>query len=201
MRIFDGLAEGFENFKNNIQKHLLGGLLEWLTGSLGPMGITVPEDIFSLSGVFDLTLQVLGLGWDYIKLKAVRMMGQPMLDVLMTGFDMFKTFATEGAMGIWKYVKDKFMDIKATVIDAIKEMLITKVIEAGVKWLLSLLIPGAGFIKAIMAIKDIIVFFVESAIMLTNDRSITIELRPEPTTNASKRATYSPLVCPPYHRH
>jgi hypothetical protein len=33
-------------------------------------------------------------------------------------------------------------------------MLITKVIEAGIKWLLSLLIPGAGFIKAIMAIKD-----------------------------------------------
>lgn len=32
--------------------------------------------------------------------------------------------------------------------------------------MLSLLIPGAGFIKAIMAIKDIIVFFVESAIML-----------------------------------
>ncbi|ASS48523.1 MAG: hypothetical protein A3D31_07805 [Candidatus Fluviicola riflensis] len=45
-------------------------------------------------------------------------------------------------------------------------MLITKVIEAGIKWLLSLLIPGAGFIKAIMAIKDILVFFVETAIML-----------------------------------
>ncbi len=45
-------------------------------------------------------------------------------------------------------------------------MLITQVIEAGIKWLLSLLIPGAGFIKAIMAIKDVIVFFVESAIML-----------------------------------
>lgn len=31
---------------------------------------------------------------------------------------------------------------------------------------MSLLIPGAGFIKAIMVIKDLIVFFVESAIML-----------------------------------
>ena len=45
-------------------------------------------------------------------------------------------------------------------------MLITQVIQAGIKWLLSLLIPGAGFIKAIMAIKDLIVFFVESAMML-----------------------------------
>ena len=69
-------------------------------------------------------------------------------------------------MGIWEFIKDKFGDLKEMVIDAIKDMLITQVIEAGIKWLLSLLIPGAGFIKAIMAIKDVIVFFVESAIML-----------------------------------
>lgn len=65
-----------------------------------------------------------------------------------------------------EYLKDSFNDLKETVIEAIKSMLITQVIEAGIKWLLSLLIPGAGFIKAIMAIKDVIVFFVESAIML-----------------------------------
>ena len=164
--LFEGIGKGIDMFKANIQKHLLGGLLEWLTGSLGPIGIQMPNDIFSLSGVFDITIQVLGLGWDFIRLQAVRMMGEPMVKVLEGGFSMFKTFATKGAAGIWEFVKDKFQDIKATVIDAIKDMLITKVLEAGIKWLLSLLIPGAGFIKAIMAIKDIIVFFVESAIML-----------------------------------
>ena len=56
--------------------------------------------------------------------------------------------------------------MKETVIDAIKGMLITKVIKEGIKCLMSLLIPGAGFIKAIMAIKDLIVFFVETAMML-----------------------------------
>ena len=63
-----------------------------------------------------------------------------------------------------------------TIINAIKEMLITKVIKAGTKWLLSLLIPGAGFIKAIMAIKDIVVFFVETAIM--NIKSSTFSFLP-----------------------
>ena len=87
------------------------------------------------------------------------------VNALTKGYDMFTTFATQGVMGIWEYLKDQFTDLKETVIDAIKDMLITEVIEAGIKWLLSLLIPGAGFIKAIMAIKDIIVFFVESAIM------------------------------------
>ncbi|WP_300665659.1 DUF4157 domain-containing protein, partial [Fluviicola sp.] len=36
--LFDGIGQGIDAFKANIQQHLLGGLLEWLTGSLGPMG-------------------------------------------------------------------------------------------------------------------------------------------------------------------
>jgi Domain of unknown function (DUF4157) len=164
--LFAGIGQGIDMFKANIQKHLLGGLLEWLTGSLGPMGIIVPEDIFSLGGIFNLLMQVLGLGWDYLRLKAVKMMGEPVVNALTSGYDMFITFSTKGVDGIWEYLKESFSDLKETVIEAIKSMLITQVIEAGIKWLLSLLIPGAGFIKAIMAIKDVIVFFVESAIML-----------------------------------
>ena len=168
--LFDGIAQGIDLFKANIQKHLLGGLLQWLTGSLGPMGITVPDDIFSLSGIFNLVLQVLGIGWDMLRMKSVKMMGEPAVNALETGadagFTVFQSVKTQGIMGLWDFLKEKFSDLKEMVIDAIKDMLITQVIEAGIKWLLSLLIPGAGFIKAIMAIKDVIVFFVESAIML-----------------------------------
>src|SRR3989338_2299746 len=168
--LFDGIGQGIDLFKTNIQKHLLGGLLEWLTGTMGPMGITIPEDIFSLSGIFSLVMQVLGVGWDMLRMKAVKSMGEPTVNALETGadagFSIFKTMKSGGIMGLWEFAKEKFSDLKETIIDAIKEMLITKVIEAGIKWLLSLLIPGAGFIKAIMAIKDIVVFFVETAIML-----------------------------------
>jgi hypothetical protein len=164
--LFKGIGQGIDLFKANIQKHLLSGLLEWLTGSLGPMGITLPDDIFSLSGIFNLLMQVLGLGWDYLRMKAVKMMGEPVVNALTAGYDMFIAFSTKGIDGIWEYLQESFSDLKETVIDAIKNMLITQVIEAGIKWLLSLLIPGAGFIKAIMAIKDVVVFFVESAIML-----------------------------------
>src|SRR5690554_7901653 len=130
------------------------------------MGSNIPDDIFSLQGIFSLVMQVLGLGWSYIRKKAVMMMGERMVNALTKEYKMFTTFAKKGVMGIWEYLKDQFTDLKETVIDAIKGMLITKVIKAGIKWLMSLLIPGAGFIKAIMAIKDLIVFFVESAMML-----------------------------------
>ncbi|RMA58861.1 eCIS core domain-containing protein [Ulvibacter antarcticus] len=164
--LFDGIKQGFDNFVTNIETHLLSGFVQWLTGSLGPMGITIPENLFSLKGIFSLVMQVLGLSWDYMREKAVKLLGEPVVQAMEFGLEMFQIIRTQGVAGIWEYLKEQFNDLKETIIDSIKEMLITQVIEAGIKWLLSLLIPGAGFIKAIMAIKDFIVFFVESALML-----------------------------------
>ncbi len=164
--LFKGIGQGIDAFKANIQQHLFGGFIQWLTGAMGPMGITIPKDIFSLKGIFNLVMQVLGLSWDYMRKKAVKLLGEPVVKAMEFGLEMFKIIKDKGIDGIWEYIKDKFADLKETVIEAIKEMLITQVLEAGIKWMIGLLIPGAGFIKAIMAIKDIIVFFVESALML-----------------------------------
>lgn len=155
------LKLGFGNFVKNIKKHLIAGLLQWLTGALGPMGIELPEDIFSLPGIFSLVSQVLGLTWDYIRGKAVKHMGEPVVKALETGYGPFKTLVTEGPLGLWKLVKQQFADLKQTVIDQIQEMVITEVIKAGVKWLLSLFNPVAAFIKAAMAIYELVMFFVE----------------------------------------
>jgi hypothetical protein len=105
---------------------LLGGLLEWLTGTMGPMGITIPEDIFSLSGIFSLVMQVLGVGWDMLRMKAVKSMGEPTVNALETGadagFSIFKTMRSGGIMGLWEFAKEKFSDLKETIIDAIKDV-------------------------------------------------------------------------------
>lgn len=164
--LFAGIKAGFDNFVANIQKHLIAGLFKWLTGSLGPMGITVPENIFSLSGIFDLIMQVLGLGWDFVRKKMVKLLTEPVVKAVETGFTVINKIKEKGIMGLWEEVQEQFNDLKETVMEAIQNMIITQVIQAGIKWLLSLLIPGAGFIKAIVAIKDFIVFFVESAIAL-----------------------------------
>ncbi len=164
--LFAGIKKGFDNFVTNIETHLITGLVEWLTGTLGPMGITMPENLFSLKGIFELVMQILGLGWHFIRAKAVKLLGEPAVKFLETSFELFTLFINEGISGIWEYLKEKFNDLKETVIEEIKSLLIVQVVEAGIKWLISLLVPGAGFIKAIMAIKDFVVFFVESAIAL-----------------------------------
>ncbi len=158
--LISGIKQGFENFVGNIGKHLQAGLIGWLTGTLGSMGIQMPDDIFSLPGIFSLVTQVLRLTWDSIRIKAAKQFGEPVVAGMEQSVEIFQILREQGAMGLWEQLKEQFSDLKETVIGEIKNMVITQVITAGVKWILSLLNPVSAFIKAAMAIYDIIMFFV-----------------------------------------
>ncbi len=160
-KLIEGVTQGFKNFGANIMKHLTAGLVAWLTGALGPIGITIPENLLSLKGIFSLVAQILGLSWDFIRRKAVKLLGEKVVGALETGFEIFKIIATEGISGLWNFIKEKFQDLKATVIDAIKDMIITQVVQAAIKWVLGLLSPAGAFIKAAMMIIDVVKFFVQ----------------------------------------
>ncbi len=161
MNLIRGVKEGFLNFGTNIMTHLMNGLVTWLTGALGPMGITIPEDIFSLKGIFSLVMQVLGLTWNYMRQKAVKLLGEPVVQALELGFELFQIIRTEGIAGIWEYIKEQFTDLKETVIEGIQDMIITTVVDAGIKWVLGLMSPAGAFVKAAMMIIDIVKFFIE----------------------------------------
>ncbi|NES21280.1 MAG: DUF4157 domain-containing protein, partial [Symploca sp. SIO3E6] len=158
--LITGIQQGFKNFVANIGQHLQAGLIGWLTGTLGPMGIQLPDDIFSLPGIFSLVTQVLGLTFTYIRGKAVKLFGEPVVAGMEKSVEIFQILRDRGAMGLWEYVKEQFNDLKQTVIEEIKNMVVTQVITAGVKWILSLLNPASAFVKAAMAIYDIIMFFI-----------------------------------------
>ncbi|MEM6269584.1 MAG: DUF4157 domain-containing protein [Bacteroidota bacterium] len=161
--LINGISEGFNNFIANIKKHIVTGLIEWLTGSLGGVGITLPDNIFSLSGVFNLVLQILGLTWDYFRNRAVKMLGEKVVAAMEYGFELFQKIRTGGLQALWDEIKEKFQDLQTVVMDAIRDMVITKVIEAGIKWIMGLLNPAGAFIKAAMLIVDIARFFIERA--------------------------------------
>ena len=78
---------------------------------------------------------------------------------LETVFEPFMILKNEGVSGLWKYLQEQFTNLKEMVIDKIKEMVITQVIKAGIKWLIGLLNPAAALIKAAKAIYDIVMFF------------------------------------------
>jgi len=158
-----GVGQGFSNFTTNIWTHLQTGFFAWLTGAAKGVTITMPEDIFSLKGIFSITMQVLNLTWDGIRSIGATVVGEPLMKVLETGVEIVQVVRKDGIAGLWEYLKDQFQDIKATVMDAIMDIIQSQVIQAGIKWILGLLSPVGAFVKAIMAIIDVVKFFVQRA--------------------------------------
>ncbi|HRB73131.1 MAG TPA: hypothetical protein PK776_14920, partial [Flavobacterium sp.] len=158
-----GVGQGFSNFTTNIWTHLQTGFFAWLTGAAKGVTITMPDDIFSLKGIFSITMQVLNLTWDGIRSIGATVVGEPLMKVLETGVEIVQVVRKDGIAGLWEYLKDQFQDIKATVMDAIMDIIQSQVIQAGIKWILGLLSPVGAFVKAIMAIIDVVKFFVQRA--------------------------------------
>ncbi len=160
--LVSALKQGFQNFMSNIGKHLKKGLLGWLTGTLASGGIQLPNKL-DLSGIFSLVVQLLGMGYEAIRARAVKKLGEEKVSKLEQTFEIFKILATQGVQGLWQFVKDKLGDLKAMVLDPIRDFIIENVIKAGITWVLSLLNPASAFVKACQAIYQIVMFFMERA--------------------------------------
>lgn len=158
-----GVGQGISNFSSNIVKHLQSGLIGWLTGAMGGLSITMPDDIFSLKGIFSLSSQIMGFTWERVRKVGTRVIGEPVMKALETGFELVNILRTDGIAGLWEYLKEQFQDLKQTVIDAVMDLIQTQVVQAGIKWLLGLLSPVGAFVKAVMAIIDVVKFFIERA--------------------------------------
>ena len=165
--LIGAVKQGLDLFVGNIGKHLQEGLMGWLLGELADAGITMPES-FDLKGILSLVAQVLGLTWANFRSRAAKLLGEPVVAMIEQGADVFQkivhifeTIKTEGIAGLWHLISDKIGDLQSAVIDQIKDFVITKVITAGVTWIISLLNPASAFVKACKAIYDIVMFFIE----------------------------------------
>ena len=58
---------------------------------------------------------------------------------------------------------EKLGDIKEMILEQVKDFVVTRIITAGITWLIGLLNPAAAFIKACKLIYDVIMFFVNNA--------------------------------------
>lgn len=158
--LVSGVGAGLKGFLGNIGEHMKKGLMDWLFGAVAEAGLTLPDN-FDLKGILDLVMQVLGLTKDAFRARAVELLGEPVVNAIETGVEIFKIVMTQGVVGLWSYIKDRLGDLKEMVLGAIREWVTGKIITAGITWILGLLNPAGAFIKACKAIYDIIMFFVE----------------------------------------
>jgi hypothetical protein len=159
-KLINAVRGGVTQFASNIVSHLKKGLQGWLFGTLASAGIEIPETL-DLRGIIKLVLSVLGLTWTRIRTKIVARIGEAAMNALETGVDLFKSLVTGGIGALWTFLVDKLADLKDTVMSAIQDFVVVKVVKAGITWLISALNPAAAFIKACKMIYDVVMFFVE----------------------------------------
>ena len=157
-----GIKGGILKFKDNILDHLRKGLMSWLFGALAEGGVELP-DTFDVKGVIKLLASIFGLTWTNIRNRIVRQIGEKAMAAAEKGVEIFQTIAGQGIAGLWHMLVDKLGDIKEMILEQAKDFVITKIITAGITWLIGLLNPAAAFIKACKLIYDVVMFFVNNA--------------------------------------
>jgi hypothetical protein len=151
---------GFGNFAKNFVTHLKDAVFEWLTGSLE--GISLPES-WTVRGIASVLFQLVGISWVHLKAALVRLIPAPVVEGLQTTFGLVKTLVVEGPMAAWEQIKDMGEELKQSFVAALTDWLKWKVVEEAVKTIVAMFVPGAGIVRAIIAIYDTIVFFIQKA--------------------------------------
>ena len=160
--LIGGIKGGIDKFFANIGAHLKKGLMGWLFGQLAKAGIELPET-FDVKGIIKLLASIFGLTWANIRNRIVKQIGEKAMDAIEAGVDIFQKLATQGVAGLWEMLLEKLGNIKDMIMEQVEDFVLTKIITAGITWLISLLNPAAAFIKACKLIYDVVMFFVTNA--------------------------------------
>ncbi|MBT2552007.1 hypothetical protein [Arthrobacter sp. ISL-5] len=160
--LIEGVKGGILMFKEHILGHLKKGLMGWLFGALAEGGVELP-DTFDVKGIIKLLASLFGLTWANIKNRIVKRIGAAAMDAVEKGVEIFQVLASQGVAGLWKMLVEKLGNIKDMILEQVKDFVITKIITAGITWLIGLLNPAAAFIKACKLIYDVVMFFVNNA--------------------------------------
>ena len=151
---------GFQMFKDNIGSILRDVLIDWLTGTLAGAGVYIPTGLDFVE-ILKFVLSVLGLTWENMRAKLVEQLGEGPVVVLEEGFELIQLLVTEGPAAAWEKMMEHITTLKDTVISEIISWVTQTVVTKAVAKLVSMFIPGAGFIQAIIAIWGAIQVFIQ----------------------------------------
>jgi hypothetical protein len=159
--LISAVKGGIAAFGANIWKHLKAGFMRWLLGN-APPGIEIPSDL-TPGSVFKLVLGVLGITYDKMRAKAVKLLGPTAVTVIETLIRYVRALIEGGPAKLWEEVKGDLSNLKDMVIGAFQDYLITTIVEKAITKIVSMFNPAGAIIQAILAIVSIVQFVVEKA--------------------------------------
>ena len=151
---------GFRQFAGRFLTHLRTSLINWLTGTLSGANIYIPQ-AFTIREIIRFVLSVLGLTWQNIRQKIVRVVGEPAMRALETTFDIIVTLVTQGPAAAWEKIQEAIANLREMVMEQIMTFVSERIVQAAITRLLTSLNPAGAFIQAVIAIYNTVMFFVE----------------------------------------
>lgn len=151
---------GFRQFAAGFLGHLRKSLIEWLTGTLSGANIYIPQ-AFELREIIKFVLSVLGLTWQSIRGKLVRVIGETAVRALETGLDIVVTLVREGPAAAWERIREQISNLREMVMEQVMTFVRDRVVQAAITRLVTSLNPAGAFIQAIIAIYNTVMFVVE----------------------------------------
>lgn len=147
--ILRALKQGFIQFFDNIVNHLINGVTGWLMSELKDANIPVLTD-FSLRGVIAWVLEVLNISMERIweKLAAHPRIGparvariRSMINTLEGIWTFIKDVQERGMAAIWDKIQEQLSNLWNTVLDAVKNFVMERIVNRITARLLSMLDP------------------------------------------------------------
>jgi hypothetical protein len=159
--LLGAVGQGIRQFMTNILRHLRDGVIAWLTGPVAAAGIQMPEQ-WDLRGIIWFVLQILGLTWNRIRQKLVRLMGERVVAMLETGFQLIQEVREKGLVqALRDRVTEFFGQLREAALGGIRTFIQQRLVMAGIQQLLSLLSPVGAVIQAIIKTYTTIQFFIQ----------------------------------------
>ncbi|UBV45355.1 DUF4157 domain-containing protein (plasmid) [Deinococcus taeanensis] len=156
--LLNALKGGFKSFAGNAPKHLQTGLGQWLTGA---SGITLPAKL-DLQGVFMTALSVMGLTYQAMRGRLVKAMGpngEKQVRAAEGTLDALKTLM--GGLHKSGEMKANQAPVGNEVVAGLKSEVTKSVVMAGITKVASMLIPGGGFVQALIGAFRSVQFVIE----------------------------------------
>lgn len=165
------IKQGFIQFFDNILQHLIQGLVGWLMSELKDAGVPELKDL-SLRGIISWVLEVLGISMEKIweKLAAHPRIGpakvariRGMINTLEGIWTFIKDVQERGMAAIWDKIQEQLSNLWTTVLDAVKNWVMEKIITQITVKLLSMLDPTGimAVVNSVIAIYNAIQSFIK----------------------------------------
>lgn len=147
--ILRALKQGFIQFFDNIVTHLINGVTGWLMSELKDANLPVLTD-FTLQGVITWVMEVLNISMERIweKLAAHPRIGpakvakiRSMINTLEGIWTFIKDVHERGMAAIWDKIQEQLSNLWNTVLDAVKNFVMERIVNRITAKLLSMLDP------------------------------------------------------------